>query len=353
MRLTPEQVAETRAAMCIHTHPDGRPNAEQIARALNLAPSTVKNRLRALGGRSYNEFTPVYQKSDKLDKPRDQFSSYLEIHGPAREQVRARVKEWKADLRSSEPVYKVLAIGDPHDKPGRDKERFAWIGRHARETRPDAIVCIGDMASLDSLSSHELPGSAADAERPSFPEELESLNDALSSFHRHLPVGTIPTYITLGNHENRAWRSANKQPKQCGDMPFRLETIFTQYRWQTKPFGEFLELYGVDFVHCPLNVMGREMGGEHVERTVANKAMRSIVFGHTHKRNLHNAIKVGQSRKITALNLGTSMPYGMIEKYSGLSMTGWSYGVYELRIQAGAIISEKFYDMLELEERWA
>lgn len=44
--LTPAQIEETRKAAAIYTHPDGRPNAERIARALGLAPSTVKNRLR-------------------------------------------------------------------------------------------------------------------------------------------------------------------------------------------------------------------------------------------------------------------------------------------------------------------
>jgi hypothetical protein len=46
------------------------------------------------------------------------------------------------------------------------------------------------------------------------------------------------------------------------------------------------------------------------------------------------------------------MPYGMVEKYSGLSTTGWGYGVYDLRIQGGVIISAKHHDMLELEERY-
>lgn len=63
MRLTPEQIAETRQAMCIHTHPDGRPNAEQIARALGLAPSTVKNRLRHI---------------QAIEAP----TAYEQIHGP-------------------------------------------------------------------------------------------------------------------------------------------------------------------------------------------------------------------------------------------------------------------------------
>jgi len=345
MALTPQQIAETQAAMDKHGL-----NYAAIARELGLARSTVRARvqqIKSLEGKTVE--TQGFHPS-RASIPLDQFSMYEQIHGQ-RPPVRLRVKEWKQPQPEG-PIYKVLAIGDPHDKPGRDKERFAWIGRHALKTMPDAIVCIGDMASLDSLSFHEKPGSTGDHGRPAFHQDLDSLDEALASFHRYLPKGLIPTYITLGNHEFRAWRSAEAQPKLCGDMPLRLEEVFTRWQWETRPFGQFLDLFGVDFVHVPMNVMGREMGGEHVERTVANKAMRSVVFGHTHKRNVHNAVKVGQDRKITALNLGTAMPWGVTEKYNKRSTTGWSYGIYELRIQDGNIISEKFYDMLELYEMY-
>lgn len=343
MRLTEAQIAETREAAAKWQHPDGRPNAEQMARALGLAASTVKSRLKAVERAS----TPVDGASTP---PLDQFSTYEEIHGRPKPVV--RVKAMSSE-RSEEPVYRVLAIGDHHDKPGRDKDRAIWIGRHAAETKPDAIVSIGDWASLDSLSVHEAPGSQADGDRPSFHQELDSLDASLSAFHRHLPVGQIPIFHTHGNHEHRAWRSANRQPKQCGDMPIRLDGVFARYRWHTLPFGEFLDMYGVDFVHCPLNVMGREMGGMNVERNIGNNSLRSTVFGHTHRGNLMNVTKIGQHRRITVVNLGTSMPYGVVEKYNGLSMTGWTYGVWELRIQGGNIIGWKFIDMLELSELYA
>lgn len=249
-------------------------------------------------------------------------------------------------------IRRLIAIGDHHDKPGRDKTRARWISRLIADRAPDRIVSIGDWASLDSLSTHEQPGTAADAERPSFVEELDSLDESLAELHTAFDVGQIPIDQVHGNHEHRAWLSANRQPKQCGDLPLRLEEVFARYRCRTHPFGEFLDVEGVDFVHAPLNVMGKPMGGEHVERTVANKALRSLVMGHTHKRNVHNAVKVGQNRRITTINLGTSMPYGTVEKYTGLSMSGWSYGVFELRILHGEILSEKFHDMLELEERY-
>jgi predicted phosphodiesterase len=249
------------------------------------------------------------------------------------------------------PIVRVMVLGDPHDKPGRDKRRFAWMGRHAAETKPDYIVSIGDWASLDSLSTHEVPGSANDAERPGFWQELDSLDESLAAFGAEVP--DCSQIHVHGNHEHRAVRAANRQPKLNGDMPIRLDEVFSRYGWRTRPFGEFVDIAGVDFVHCPLNVMGREMGGQHVERNVANMTTRSLVFGHTHRAQVTNFSKVGQQRKITVVNVGTSMPFGEIEKYTGLAMSGWSYSVHELRIRNGEILSVKQWDMLELESLYS
>jgi predicted phosphodiesterase len=251
------------------------------------------------------------------------------------------------------PIVRVMVLGDPHDKPGRDKRRFTWMGRHAAETKPDYIVSIGDWASLDSLSTHEVPGSANDAERPGFWEELDSLGESLALFGREMPGPAIPKVHCHGNHEHRARRAANRQPKLNGDMPIRLDNAFAQFMWRTHEFGEFVDIHGVDFVHCPLNVMGREMGGQHVERNVANMTTRSLVFGHTHRAQVTNFSKVGQQRKITVVNVGTTMPFGEVEKYTGLAMSGWSYGVFELRIRDGEILSVKNWDMLEIEGLYA
>jgi hypothetical protein len=250
------------------------------------------------------------------------------------------------------PIVRVMAIGDYHGKPGRDNTRALWLARHAMETRPDYIVAIGDWASFDSLSSHEQPGSQNDADRPPFFEDLDALDESLSVFHKELPPGQIPVTITLGNHEARCERAANKQPKLNGDMPLRRDEIFLRYRWNVRPFGEFVTLDGVDYTHIPLSIMGKEMGGEMMERNVGLKALRSTVCGHTHRANVATIMKVGQQRQVTVVNLGTAMPFGLVERYTGLAPTAWFYGVHELRVRDGQILSVKQFDMLELAERY-
>jgi hypothetical protein len=63
-------------------------------------------------------------------------------------------------------------------------------------------------------------------------------------------------------------------------------------------------------------------------------------------------MKVGQQRQVTVVNLGTAMPYGLVERYTGLAPTAWFYGVHELRVRDGQILSVKQFDMLELAESY-
>ena len=45
---------------------------------------------------------------------------------------------------------KIIAIGDTHDAPDVDKQRFRWFGKYIRKVKPDAVVQIGDFITLDS-----------------------------------------------------------------------------------------------------------------------------------------------------------------------------------------------------------
>lgn len=254
-------------------------------------------------------------------------------------------------LGEPEPVRRVLVIGDAHDKPGRCKERFRWIGKHIAQGNYDAVVVIGDVASIDSLSGHEKPGSRGDAERPAFYEDLESFEQALSILHSELPVRSVPIHLTWGNHEERTWTVANLQPKQCGDLPIRLEQIPARYGWRTYRYGTFLNLFGIDFVHTPLNRMNKPSNGDLAERIHANKSVRDLVVGHTH---YYNVVTVLKNRARTrVVNVGTAMPWGVVETYNSPGSPPQDYGIVELRILNGQIIGNKFIDMLELEAMYS
>jgi transposase-like protein len=302
-----------------------------IARSMGLREMTVRKYRKQLEASKPRQRVqwPSGQWSDR-DRPRSMY------------EPPADRPEFTSEVKS------VLAFSDAHDKPGRSKERFTWLGRFANRLRPDAIVVDGDTASLDSLSSHEIPGSAADLEKPSFHEELDSLDEALALFHLELTIGSIPIYHPHGNHEHRAVLAANRQPKQCGDLPVRLDEVFARYRWVTRTYGDPLTLFGVEFVHTIINKMGRPSNGEFPELIHGRKQVRDLVLAHTHTANTLTVPK--NSERVKVVNLGCAMPYGERESYTPKTAPPWDYGAFVIRVKDGRILSAKHWDMLELEE---
>ncbi len=49
----------------------------------------------------------------------------------------------------------MLIIPDPHASPDYDNERFSALGEFILSTKPQYIVCLGDMADMSSLSSYD------------------------------------------------------------------------------------------------------------------------------------------------------------------------------------------------------
>jgi len=247
----------------------------------------------------------------------------------------------------------ILAIGDSHDQPNISKDRFKWMGKHAAAMKPDRIVHIGDFASWDSVSMHEERGSYAHAQRPSFKTDLESCEEAMSAFYKEMNYLDIPLDMTAGNHEDRINRFENKNPETVGTLYTQLEEMVARYRWRIHPYGQWLMIDGVGFIHVPMNIMGRPYGGQNSENQIANHATHSIVFGHTHRSTFRKVPKIGVNNSIEVLNLGSSMPDGYVAKYAGTATTGWSYGIYELQIQAGHILQYRHISMRQLEEQYS
>ena len=249
-------------------------------------------------------------------------------------------------------VTKIIAIGDTHDQPGMAKDRFKWIGRHCVATMPNRIVQIGDFCSWDSVSTHDMPGSVGHAMRPSFKSDLESCEEAMCLLYKEIKDLDIPMELTAGNHEDRICRFENKNPETVSTLYTQFEELCARYRWRLHPYGQWLFIDGVGFTHVPKNIMGKPYGGQNSENQIANHATHSIVFGHTHRSSFRKAPKIGINNSIEVLNLGSAMPDGYVAKYAGTATSGWSYGIYELAIKSGHIVSHRFINMAQLQEQY-
>jgi predicted MPP superfamily phosphohydrolase len=255
----------------------------------------------------------------------------------------------RQEIKASASKTRLLAIGDTHDDRKLPKDRFRWMGAYARETKPDVVLQIGDMATCDSLNFH-IPNESLDGKlKPSFETDMGSLNEALHEFG----CDGMEKHVTLGNHERRLWAYEQSNPEMNGKLVCTLDSILKNNGWTYSPYG-FIQYYGgVGFVHAALNTMGKTYGGKNCLPTIANDSVSDLVIGHSHRGRVHQAPKIGQRYPTTIIDLGCALPDGHIEDYAKHALNGWTFGVYDLLIQFGHIQSAKFISMAELEERYA
>jgi hypothetical protein len=308
---------------------------DQASHALGVPVRTLRDRVKAA-----RPFIP--------DQAPEESAEPVQPPSKPRIRVRAVTNETPPDG----PIYRVVAIGDLHDSPGQRKDRFRWIGQHIAESKPDRVVQIGDWGTFDSMSMHDAPGSRRSNEKPAFTQDLESLEESIAALADGMGEYECPRDITFGNHEGRVWRAANGDPKRLGDAPLRVEQTFARWNWKSRLYGEYLFIGGVGFTHCPKNQIGKEYAGKRPENIIGNDLVFSLVYGHTHKRGFWTFPKIGPQQRVNICNLGSAMEHGHVEDYARLSTTGWSWGVYDLTIQAGVIISDKFTSMLELAQKY-
>ncbi len=340
MRLTPDQIEETRKAAAAHVHADGRPNAEQMARALNLAPSTVKNRLRVLAASTCDDVTPVYANPINSEPVVVPFSK-----------PRYRVPYAKAEppKPANDEAIRVCVIGDLHVAPGQDLSRLKWIARHIKETAPDYIVQIGDWSSFDSVSSHDPIGSIKAKHRPSLRQDIEALHQSLELFDRELGPSTIPRIVTLGNHEDRVRRYQELRAELEDSVWLDVLQEFARYRWKTFDFGKVTFIGGVGFVHVPLNAIGKPHSSPNI---MGNNLAHDLVKGHSHRATYQTFSKIGEDRGVMLIDVGTSLEHGHVENYAKLSQTGWYWGLHSLTIRSGRIDDFSRVSMKTLEQRY-
>ena len=311
----------------------------KAARAAGLTYQTYASRLRK--ARERGMLTDSANVSAKENEKVVQATVVLKPH-------------YRIQQRHSRPddSKRVLAIGDCHDGPSMpDKRRFFSMGRYAKENQVDQIVQIGDFASVDSLNRFDRNDTLKGKQKPSFGQDMKSFQQAIRAFHKGLDGYDIPKHVTLGNHEDRIWSYTNRNPEIVEMLDQILFATMDDYGWTYSPYGEFYFIGDVGFTHAPLNIMGKAYGGMHSENQIARDALHDVVYGHTHKRLDKTFPKMG-SQFITVMNLGTSLPQDHVEEYAKHTLTGWSYGVYDIQIKDGKIDERTWIPINNLIERY-
>lgn len=249
--------------------------------------------------------------------------------------------------------YKVVGIGDAHDSPKLpDKSRFRWAGKFIAEKKPDIVIQIGDFFTFDSINSYDAPGSGRHRQLPTFREDIESGEQALSALDEGLDGYECEKHCTLGNHEDRVLSYEDRNPQVEAMLQLEHDRLLTRHGWSYSPYAMPYFVGGVAFSHVPLTIMSRPLGGELTSANVALKAVNDWVYGHNHRADVARRPKLGGVHT-TALNLGCYLPDGHVERYIKVgSMHGWWYGIWEISISGGRIKSYGQHAISELEERY-
>lgn len=310
------------------------------AMAVGLPPSTFAHRYRAAIHRLGLE--PIHG-------PQGSTLQFQEKPQPPPSDEKPRVR-----VRSDGGEMRVLAIGDIHAGPGMPTEHLGWIAEHAVETKPTHVVQIGDFGDWASCSHHEGNETVKGRLKPSFTADEDAVHAAYEAlWGRMTRAGLNASFLqTDGNHEYRVDRFVNAHPELQGDWDLRVRQIPARFNVERREYGEWLFLGGVGFIHHPVTVMGKPYGGKFPENQIANDAIYSIVWGHSHKSSVIHRAKIGQNRRVTVLNLGTAMPEGYTPAYAQWSTTGWGYGVFDLRISGGQITDHTYTSINELGRRY-
>ena len=272
-------------------------------------------------------------------------------------QVKTIVIENKVRIQTRktapEESKRVLAIGDCHDGPSiPDKSRFYAMGAYARINKVDQIMQIGDIATCDSLNRFDRNDTLKGKQKPAFKDDMYSLQQAVRAFDQGLNKYDVPKHITLGNHEDRIWSFTNRNPEAVELLDQLLYSTIEDHGWTYSPYGEMYFIGDVGFTHTPMNGMGKPYGGMYCENQIARDSLHDIVFGHTHKRLDKTFPKIG-AQFLNIINLGCSLPEGHVEEYARHSVTGWSYGVYDLNIVDGKIEDRTWVPMKKLMREYA
>lgn len=249
---------------------------------------------------------------------------------------------------------RVCVIPDIHVAPDIPNDRLLWIGRWCADMAPDYIVQLGDFLTLDSMSTHAKPGTITHSRAPTFEHDLDAGRKAMELFNRGAGnPGACPRIICYGNHEFRAHRFEENTPNVEGSIVGSMDELFAELGgFRIIPYGEFVFIEGVGFIHHVNNTIGRPYGGKTSAQRIASDSVFSVVHGHTHSKQSADVPKIGPNNAVRAISAGCALPHGHIEHYARHSTTGWWMGVLCLTIQDGQILDEHWTSMLTLEANY-
>ncbi len=204
---------------------------------------------------------------------------------------------------------KHFLLPDVQAKPGVPLDHLTWAGRYVAEKQPDVIICIGDFADMESLSSYDVGKKSFEGR--SYKADLDAAHTAMQLFlspirelqqqqRRNKERIYKPRFIlTLGNHEQRIPRAINSDRKLDGlisvkDLPYG--------DWEVSPFLKPVVVNGVCYSHY---FTSGQLGRACISaRQILGKKHMSCIMGHQQGRDIAYAQRA-DGKYMTAIISGS------------------------------------------------
>lgn len=207
-------------------------------------------------------------------------------------------------------------IPDTQVKPGVPTQHLAWIGEYIADKRPDVIVHLGDHWDMESLSTYDRGKKGFEGRR--YSKCIEAGNAGMEELSYPIRRAVRLSRLTLspwdpeqlllrGNHENRAVRAVEEDPKLEGTI---TDEDFEAPDWYVAPFLDIVWRDGIRYSHYFYHPnTGRPYSGESMDARLKTIGY-SFTMGHQQGR------KFGQ-RPNGAHGLVVGSCYLHDEKYRG------------------------------------
>jgi hypothetical protein len=193
---------------------------------------------------------------------------------------------------------KHFVLPDVQAKPGVDFTYLERIGKYVVEKQPDKIICLGDFADMESLSSYDRGTKSFEGRR--YVKDIEAAKLAMTIFltpmwdynaaqRKNGKKQYKPELIlTLGNHENRINRAVNDDAKLDGVLSI-TDLGYKDFGWTVHPFLEVVVIDGVAYSHYfTSGLLGRPVT---TAAACLSKKHMSCVQGHQQGLQMHTGYK--------------------------------------------------------------
>lgn len=181
-----------------------------------------------------------------------------------------------------------LVIPDPHAIPGQNNNRFTWVGKLVAALKPDTVICLGDMADMNSLCTYDKGTKGYENRR--YKADTEAVLDAQEKFFAPIKAAKkkLPRFVMLeGNHEHRISRAISLDAIHLDGIISQDDLQYEDFGWEYVRYDGstpgIIDIDGISYAHYfTSGVMNRAISGQYPAAALINKQYTSCTQGHAH-----------------------------------------------------------------------